>query len=108
MTIYIDAMGGDHAPLEIVKGAYLAAKEFAMPLTLIGDTDIIDEIVKKENLTSDKISLIDAKQNISMDEEPAKEVPELFCRLRYCIQAESKEFNVLRYARCCRGKRRCF
>jgi glycerol-3-phosphate acyltransferase PlsX len=37
MTIYIDAMGGDHAPLEIVKGAYLAAKEFATPLTLIGD-----------------------------------------------------------------------
>lgn len=74
MTIYIDAMGGDHAPLEIVKGAYLAAKEFATPLTLIGDTDIIDEIVKKENLTSDKISLIDAKQNISMDEEPANAV----------------------------------
>ncbi len=38
MRIAIDAMGGDNAPEEIVKGAVLAATEDAsLELTLVGD-----------------------------------------------------------------------
>ena len=33
MKIIVDAMGGDNAPLEIVKGALQAQKRFGAPLT---------------------------------------------------------------------------
>ena len=36
MKIIIDAMGGDHAPGEIVQGALDAAKEFNVEITLVG------------------------------------------------------------------------
>ena len=34
--IAVDAMGGDHAPHEIVHGAVLAAREFGISVQLIG------------------------------------------------------------------------
>ena len=36
MKIIIDAMGGDHAPEEIVKGAVLARKQLGYDLILVG------------------------------------------------------------------------
>ena len=35
--IAIDAMGGDHAPFEIVAGAVWAAAEYGVALELVGD-----------------------------------------------------------------------
>ena len=36
MRIAVDAMGGDHAPAEIVKGAALAAEEYGLDISLVG------------------------------------------------------------------------
>ncbi len=74
MTIYLDAMGGDHAPTEIIKGACLAVKEYQTDVTLIGNEDIIADVIRKENLSYDRITVIDAKEEIAMDEEPASAV----------------------------------
>ncbi len=41
MRILIDAMGGDHAPGEIVKGAIDAAKEFDVQIVLVGRGETI-------------------------------------------------------------------
>lgn len=41
MKIIIDAMGGDNAPLEIVKGALNAQKRFGVDVVLTGDEDAI-------------------------------------------------------------------
>ena len=38
MKIIIDAMGGDNAPLEIVKGALAGQKRWGVDITLTGDT----------------------------------------------------------------------
>lgn len=45
--IAIDAMGGDHAPHEIVKGAIWAAHEYNVPIELIGREDAINEELEK-------------------------------------------------------------
>ena len=37
--IAIDAMGGDHAPHEIVAGAVWAASEYNVPIELVGKQD---------------------------------------------------------------------
>ena len=36
MKIIVDAMGGDHAPEQIVLGALQAAKEFGAEIILVG------------------------------------------------------------------------
>ena len=41
MKIIVDAMGGDHAPVEILKGCVDAVNEYGIDLTVIGQEDII-------------------------------------------------------------------
>lgn len=49
--IALDAMGGDYAPSEIVKGAVWAAHDYNVPIELVGQIDkiqeVLDEIAKK-------------------------------------------------------------
>ena len=45
--IAIDAMGGDHAPFEIVAGAVWAASEYGVALELVGKQDQIEECLEK-------------------------------------------------------------
>ena len=49
--IAIDAMGGDFAPAEIVRGAVWAAQDYNVPIELVGQIDkiqeVLDEISKK-------------------------------------------------------------
>ena len=49
--IAVDAMGGDFAPAEIVKGAVWAAQDYNVPIELVGQVDkiqaVLDEISKK-------------------------------------------------------------
>ena len=45
--IAIDAMGGDHAPFEIVAGAVWAAAEYGVALELVGKQDIIEDCLEK-------------------------------------------------------------
>ena len=54
--IAIDAMGGDHAPFEIVAGAVWAAAEYGVALELVGKQDRIEhclEVIQKEGFLSD-------------------------------------------------------
>lgn len=53
--IAVDAMGGDHAPYEIVAGAVWAAQEYGVGLELVGKVDeiqnVLDEVKHKGFLT---------------------------------------------------------
>jgi glycerol-3-phosphate acyltransferase PlsX len=76
ITIVIDAMGGDYAPLEIVQGAILAARELDVKIILTGKENEIRAILNKEkNCSNLPIEIIDAPEDIPMDEKnPAKAV----------------------------------
>ena len=67
-TIAVDAMGGDSAPEEVVKGAILAKKE-GVDVILSGDENLI-----KSYLGNEKIPVINYPQVISMDDDPAKAI----------------------------------
>lgn len=70
-TIAIDAMGGDFAPLEIVKGAVMAVRDCKIPVVLVGDEEKISEVLKKEGaLENPLISVHHASEVIEMDEHP--------------------------------------
>lgn len=70
MIIAVDAMGGDMAPREIVRGALLAATEYNISLILVGD----EEQIQAELGHADTAGLIDithAPDVIGMEEHPA-------------------------------------
>ena len=47
MKIIVDAMGGDNAPLEIVKGALQAQKRFGVDIVFTGDEAAILDAVRR-------------------------------------------------------------
>ena len=70
MNIIVDAMGGDNAPEEIVKGCILAAKDFGEVITLVGRESRIKEILEKETFSGDNIIIKNADEVIHGDDEP--------------------------------------
>ena len=70
-TIAVDAMGGDYAPLEIVRGAVMAVRDFKIPVVLVGDEEQIRGVLKKENAENESlISIHHASEVIGMEEHP--------------------------------------
>ena len=67
-TIAVDAMGGDSAPVEVVKGA-IKAKEDGVNVVLCGDENLI-----KPYLGNIEIPVYHYPQVISMDEDPLKAI----------------------------------
>ena len=70
MKIIIDAMGGDHAPQEIVKGALRARKELGVDVTLVGKKEEIEAVLRAEKVT-DMPEIVDAREVITMDDDPS-------------------------------------
>ena len=74
MRIAVDAMGGDFAPKEIVRGAVGAAKKYDCEIVLIGDEEKIRAELHGEDLAALRISIVHASEVIGMDEHPAEAV----------------------------------
>lgn len=72
MRIIIDAMGGDNAPAEIVKGAVEAVREFGISITLVGRENNIKSCLEAEEALelSDKIQIVNAEETVSMEDDP--------------------------------------
>lgn len=74
MKLILDAMGGDNAPLEILKGAAQAVAEYDdIELILTGRENELRDICEKENISLERISFIDAPEVVTM-EDPAQSV----------------------------------
>ncbi|MFH1837727.1 MAG: phosphate acyltransferase PlsX [Candidatus Omnitrophota bacterium] len=74
MKIGLDAMGGDHAPLEPVKGAVEAVCEYGYDVTLIGNELLIREHLKGLKYPAGKIEIMHASESIEMHEPAALSV----------------------------------
>ncbi len=70
MNIIIDAMGGDNAPEEIVKGAALAAQKYKSKLTLVGNKDIIERHLKEADADTRNMEIVHTDTVITMEDEP--------------------------------------
>ncbi|MEG0509268.1 MAG: phosphate--acyl-ACP acyltransferase, partial [Eubacterium sp.] len=71
MNIFVDAMGGDNAPMQIVKGAVDAVNEYGVALTLVGQEQAVKDELTKYTYPEDKITVMHAETVIGFDEEPA-------------------------------------
>jgi glycerol-3-phosphate acyltransferase PlsX len=71
MRIAIDAMGGDHAPQQIVGGALGAARRVGCGLALVGRREAIEgEVERHGGLRGVDVTIIDAPDVIGMGEPP--------------------------------------
>lgn len=76
MRIAVDAMGGDHAPGEITRGAVEAARalQHVSRIFLVGDRQAVDAELAACGNVPDKVEVRHASEAIGMDEAPAQAV----------------------------------
>ena len=71
MKIIVDAMGGDNAPLEIIKGSLLALDEFNIDeIILVGDENAINKCIKDNGIELKKMSIHHCTDTIDMCDDP--------------------------------------
>lgn len=71
MRIAVDAFGGDNAPLEIIKGAALASNEQKVDITLTGNKQKIEAIIKENGFEfHGELVIIDTDDVIDMHDDP--------------------------------------
>lgn len=76
MRLAVDVMGGDHAPDEILKGAFQALPSLDPDdrLILIGPRDIIEDVMRDRAIRDDRVEVHHAPDVIGMDESPVEAV----------------------------------
>jgi len=68
-------MGGDNAPDAIVNGSIDAIKmQDGFDITLIGDKEQIEEILKKRNFSSKRLEVVHSKEVITNDDVPTRAI----------------------------------
>ena len=73
-VIAIDAMGGDNAPIETVKGAVVASKTVKYNLALVGKEDIINAELSKYPYDKSKIQVVNATEIIENCDTPTEAI----------------------------------
>ena len=72
MRIAVDAMGGDHAPDEIIAGVLevLPQLEKDDSILLVGPQDLLEQKLAAMTYDKERLSIVDAPDVIGMDEKP--------------------------------------
>jgi glycerol-3-phosphate acyltransferase PlsX len=68
VRIAVDAMGGDHAPREIVAGAIQAVAEHPVDVILVGQEEVIRRELAALGSTPKNIEIVDAREVVEMDD----------------------------------------
>jgi len=71
MRVAIDAMGGDNAPGVEVEGAVIAAREYGIPVTLVGDEERIRKELARHDTNGLDISIHHASEVVGMHDSPS-------------------------------------
>ena len=75
MRIALDAMGGDNAPVETIKGAVAALSEIEkLQLVLVGKKEVIEAELSKYKYSKERIEIVDTREVIEMTDDPVTAV----------------------------------
>jgi len=70
MKIAVDAMGGDHAPREVVRGAIRASREYGLSLILVGQEERVRSEIRGADAAGADIEVVNASETVEMSEVP--------------------------------------
>ncbi|MDD6294058.1 MAG: phosphate acyltransferase PlsX [Eubacteriales bacterium] len=74
-VVAVDAMGGDNAPTEIVKGAIDAVNSCEdIKVILVGIEDVVNQELSKYEYNKDKIEVVNATEVIQTEEPPVNAI----------------------------------
>lgn len=71
IRVAVDAMGGDHAPREVVEGAVAAARDGNVQIMLVGDPEAVQSELSQHDIVGLPIVPVASKGVILEDEQPA-------------------------------------
>lgn len=71
MKIIVDGMGGDNAPVEIIKGCINAIKRFDIEIIIVGQEEIIKKELESYTYDENKIEILHAGDIITNFDDPA-------------------------------------
>ena len=71
VRVAVDAMGGDHAPAEVVAGSVEAAREDGAHVLLVGDESAVGAELAKYDVTGLPIKVVPSEGVIEEGEAPA-------------------------------------
>lgn len=75
IRVAVDAMGGDYAPVEMVKGAVDAlAKTDQIEIALVGQEDVVRRELEKYSYPKDRIQVVHASEVIETEEPPVNAI----------------------------------
>jgi glycerol-3-phosphate acyltransferase PlsX len=74
VIITLDAMGGDKAPAEPVRGALLAHKELGLQVALVGQPELLRQELERDGPVPSGIEIVAASEAIGMHEQPVQAV----------------------------------
>ncbi|MER3456063.1 MAG: phosphate acyltransferase PlsX [candidate division GAL15 bacterium] len=66
MRVAVDAMGGDHAPAEVVA----AAERLGVEILLVGPDDVVREQLRRHRAPAQGLRVVHASQHVGMEESP--------------------------------------
>jgi len=92
MRIAIDAMGGDRAPEEVIKGVARAARRFTDDeFLVVGDDPILRKLLKREAKRASNIAVRHAPEVIGMHESPVESLKRKpTSSIAVCVEAVAK------------------
>lgn len=70
MKIIVDAHGGDNAPLEIIKGAALAVKEYGHSILLVGREEEIRCLADEHEISLENMEIVHTEDIMTMEDHP--------------------------------------
>ncbi len=76
MKIIVDAMGGDHAPGQIMQGCAQAVREYGVEIILCGRKDILERVFAEQSVNRTGMEIVDAPDVIEMTDDSDSVVKE--------------------------------
>ena len=71
VRLIVDAMGGDHAPGEIVLGAAMAMQEMPnLSLIFTGDREMIQRVLEQNGIPRDRVRIEHTDEVVEMEDDP--------------------------------------
>ncbi len=69
MRVIVDVMGGDRAPLELIKGAVDAAREIRESFVLVGNREQIEPLAAEHGLDLRRFDIVHTPQAVTMEDD---------------------------------------
>jgi len=73
-TVAVDVMGGDHAPAHEIAGAVMAARQWQIPIVLVGQTESVEKELTNHDIKGLDIRVVHASEVVGMQDSASDAV----------------------------------